>query len=109
MKGGEMAAVSETIEIARPANEVFAYATDFSRFPEWQEGAASVHRGDDGPLSVGSRAEVTRRVGPREQLRTEEITELSPPTTWAVRGVGGSATVTLQGTIEEVDAATARG
>ena len=28
-----------TIEIARPPDEVFAYVTDPSRFPEWQEDA----------------------------------------------------------------------
>jgi uncharacterized membrane protein len=98
-----MAAISETIEIARPADDVFAYATDFSRFPEWQEGALSVRRRDDGPLRIGSRAEVTRRVGPREQPRTEEITDLNPPRTWSVRGVGGSAIATMRGTIDELD------
>jgi carbon monoxide dehydrogenase subunit G len=98
-----MARIVESIEIARRPDQVFAYAIDFSRFPEWQAGVASVRREGDGPLGVGSRAVVTRQVGPREQPSTEEITELNPPTTWTVRGVGGPATAIARGTIGPLD------
>ena len=36
-----MAAIVEIIDIARPREYVFAYATDFARFPEWQGGVVS--------------------------------------------------------------------
>jgi uncharacterized protein YndB with AHSA1/START domain len=36
-----MAPIVATIDVDRPAAEVFAYATDPSRFPEWQEGVVS--------------------------------------------------------------------
>lgn len=98
-----MARIVETIEIARRPEEAFAYAIDFARFPEWQAGVASVRRKDDGPLGVGSRAVVIRRVGPRELPRTEEITELNPPRTWAVRGIGGPVIAVVAGTIEPLD------
>jgi carbon monoxide dehydrogenase subunit G len=98
-----MAKIVESIDIARRPEDVFAYAIDFSRFPEWQAGVASVRRHGDGPLGVGSRADVTRRVGPRDLPRTEEITELNPPRTWAVRGVGGPAVAIARGTIEPLD------
>jgi uncharacterized protein YndB with AHSA1/START domain len=81
-----MAAIEESVDISRPPEDVFAYATDFSHFPEWQEGVVSVRGEGDAPPAVGSKAAVTRRVGPREFRRTEEITELEPPRTWAVRG-----------------------
>jgi Polyketide cyclase / dehydrase and lipid transport len=32
---GKMGAVEESIEISRRPEDVFAYATDFSRYPEW--------------------------------------------------------------------------
>lgn len=32
-----MSAIVHTIEIARPPDEVFRYATDPSRFTEWQD------------------------------------------------------------------------
>jgi carbon monoxide dehydrogenase subunit G len=99
-----MAAIEESIEIARRPEAVFSYVTDFSRFPEWQGGVVSARRQDNGPLTVGSKAVVTRRVGPRQSPRTEEITELNPPRSWAVRGVGGGPIVAIaRGAIEPVD------
>jgi hypothetical protein len=40
---------------------------------------------------------------PRTLTGTEEITEMNPPKTWAVRGVGGSLAATAKGTIEPLD------
>jgi uncharacterized protein YndB with AHSA1/START domain len=98
-----MAAITESIEISRRPDDVFSYATDFSHFPDWQGGVVSARREDGGPLSVGSRALVTRRVGPRNSARTEEIAELNPPTAWEVRGAGGPLTAIAIGTIEPLD------
>ncbi len=56
-----MAEVVESIDISRRPGDVFAYAADFSHFPEWQGGVVSARRDGDGPLAVGSRAIVTRR------------------------------------------------
>ncbi len=98
-----MAEIVESIEISRRPEEVFSYATDFSRFPEWQGGVVSARPRGDAPLAVGSRAVVTRRAGPRQLARIEEITELRPPRTWAVRGVGGPVIATAKGTIEPLD------
>jgi uncharacterized protein YndB with AHSA1/START domain len=99
-----MAAVTESIEISRQPNDVFSYATDFSHFPQWQERVVSARQEGDAPLAVGSRAAVTRRVGPRRLLTTEEITELDPPRTWQVRGAGPIPVVAIaKGTIEPLD------
>ena len=38
-----------------------------------------------------------------EAVRTEEITELDPPKSWTVRGVGGPLTAIAKGTIEPLD------
>src|SRR6266540_2177915 len=89
--------IVKSIEISRRPQDVFAYLTDFSHFPEWQGGVVSARRDGNAPLTVGSRAMVTRRVGPREEARTEEITELRPPRAWAVRGVGGVRSWPLPG------------
>jgi hypothetical protein len=51
----------------------------------------------------GSSAVVTRRVGPRQLPATEEITELNPPRTWVVCGVGGPLIAIARGTIEPLD------
>jgi carbon monoxide dehydrogenase subunit G len=52
---------------------------------------------------VGAIAAVTRKVGPRKLAGTEEITELDPPRTWTVRGVGGPFVAIAKGTIEPLD------
>jgi uncharacterized protein YndB with AHSA1/START domain len=98
-----MAAIAESIDISRRPEDVFTYATDFSYFPKWQRRVVSARRESDGPLAVGSRAAVTRRVGPRQLLTTEEITELDPPRTWQVRGTGPIPVVaTAKGTVDSL-------
>jgi carbon monoxide dehydrogenase subunit G len=98
-KEEQMATIVESIEISRRPEDVFLYATDFSHFPEWQGGVVSARREGNAPL----KAVVTRRVGPRKLQRTEEITELNPPRTWTVRGVGGPLTAIAKGTVEPLD------
>lgn len=98
-----MTAIVETIDIARRPEDVFAFATDFSHFPQWQAGVMSVRRKGPAPPAVGSKATVVRSAGPRKLSRTEEITQLDPPRTWTVRGVGGPLTAIAKGTIEPLD------
>jgi uncharacterized protein YndB with AHSA1/START domain len=98
-----MAAIVGSIEIARRPEDVFAYATDSSRFPEWQASVVSVRQEGTGPLAVGSRAVVTRRLGRRTVPGTEEITQLKPPRTWAWRAVGGPVRGTVNGMVEPLD------
>jgi uncharacterized protein YndB with AHSA1/START domain len=77
------------IEIARPPDEVYAYVTDPSRFAEWQYDVVRVRIQGGHPPGVGSRFTTTRRIGGVEYRSTQEITELSPPRSWAARGVDG--------------------
>jgi uncharacterized protein YndB with AHSA1/START domain len=98
-----MTAIVESIEIARRPEDVFSYTIDFSHFPEWQGGVVSARPQGDSPPGIGSRAVVTRRVGPRKSARTEEITDLTPPRSWAMCGVGGPLTAIAKGTIEPLD------
>ena len=60
-----MEPIVSTIEIARPPDEVFRYATDPARFPEWQKDVVSVSMS-------GSRFVTTRRVGGVNRLFTQE-------------------------------------
>jgi len=98
-----MAPIVESIEIARSPEDVFSYVTDPSRLPEWQESVVSVRRDDDGPITVGSRVVVTRRLGRRAQAMTVELAELNPPSSWAVRGIDGPVRGNVKGTIEPLD------
>jgi hypothetical protein len=103
-----MAAIVGSIEIARRPEDVFAYATDFSRLPEWQGDVVSVRQESDGPPAVGSKAVVTRRVGLRAGLArqlsgAQEITKLHPPSTWGYTAVSGPVIAIASGTIAPLD------
>jgi hypothetical protein len=97
-----MKAIRQSILIARRPEDVFSYATDFLRFPEWQVGAVSVSQVEDSPDGPGTSAAVIRNVGPARFARTEAITWYHPPRTWSVHGVGGPLTANVHGTIEPV-------
>ena len=79
-----MAPIVVSTEISRSPDDVFAYVTDPTRLPEWQESVVRAESSDR-PVRVGTRARVTRRVGSREMTQTAEIAELTSPTHWAVR------------------------
>jgi carbon monoxide dehydrogenase subunit G len=99
-----MTAIVQSIEVARRPGDVFALATDLSRYPEWQRGVGSARLQGDGPITAGSRAVMTRRVGARMDEYIEEIAELDPPRSWTVRSVGGlPVTAIAQCAIEPLD------
>ena len=80
---------SVSVEVERPAAEVFNYATDPSRFHEWQQGVVSGSMQSRGAPAVGDRCVTSRRIGGAERPATSEVVELNPPRTWAVRGIDG--------------------
>jgi carbon monoxide dehydrogenase subunit G len=84
-----VAPIVSEVDVARPPDEVFRYVTDPSRFGEWQSGVVSAHIEGDGPPAVGSLCIMTRRIGGSDRTSTSEITELSPPRRWAIRGIDG--------------------
>jgi len=98
-----VAPMTNSVEIARNPEEVFAYVTDPSRLAEWQESVVSTRLEGGGAPAVGSRVAVTRRIGRGERTMTSELAELNPPTTWAVRGIDGPVRGNVKGTVEPVD------
>jgi uncharacterized protein YndB with AHSA1/START domain len=98
-----VAAIKSSIEIDRLPEEVFSYVTDPSRLAEWQQSVENTRMEGSGPPGVGTRVVVTRRIGRVERPMTSELTELSPPRSWAVRGVDGPIRGNAKGTIEPLD------
>ena len=95
-----MAPITESIEIDRRPEDVFAYVTDPSHVSEWQESAVSVRQEGTGPVADGTRVVITRRVGRRDMTMTVELTDLNPPRSWSVRGVDGPVRGMFKGTID---------
>ncbi len=69
--------------------EVFEYATDPTKFHEWQQGVVSGSMESKGAPAVGDHCLTTRRIGGAERPATSELVRLDPPNTWAVRGIDG--------------------
>jgi hypothetical protein len=80
---------SVSIEVERPASEVFAYATDPTKFHQWQQGVVSGSLESQGAPAVGDRCMTTRRIGGAERPATSELVQFDPPRAWAVRGADG--------------------
>lgn len=99
-----MAPYVHDIEIARPPDEVYRYAADPTRFPEWQGDVVSVRMdGDDDPLRVGARFTTVRRIGRTERSMVQEVTEADRPRRWAVRGVSGPIRPSASIVVEPLD------
>lgn len=75
-----MSALTSTIDIDCPPDQVFAAATDPRRFGEWQRDVAGVEMHDDGVFAT------KRRLG---GTLTQQVVRNDPPHDWAVRGIGG--------------------
>jgi uncharacterized membrane protein len=89
-----MAPQSNTIEIDRPPREVFAFAADPTRFPEWQRDVVRVDMLD------AERFVTVRRFVGAQRTTLQRITANEPPRYFAVEGVDGPirphATITVE-------------
>jgi hypothetical protein len=88
-----MAPIVTSADINRSADEVFAYATDPSRFSEWQKGVVDGHMDSPangtGTPAVGAKCVTTRRIGGADRASSSELTHIEPPKAWGVRGTDG--------------------
>jgi uncharacterized protein YndB with AHSA1/START domain len=107
-----MAPIVTTAEIGRPAEEVFACATDPARFKEWQKGVVDGYM--DGPAdgagtpAVGARCVTTRRIGGASRPSTSELVHIDPPRAWGVRGTDGPIRAAVDVLVEPVTGSRSR-
>ena len=88
-----------TIEIARTPEDVFAYLTDVSNLPKWQEGVKSASIRD-------GRIEETRTLLGRELDTTLEVVEQEAPSLFLLGVVDGPVRVTIRHELEPADGGT---
>jgi uncharacterized protein YndB with AHSA1/START domain len=95
--GGAIEPLVATIEIVRPPEEVFAFATDPLRFSKWQHDVMRVRTGGDSQFTTFT---TTRRIGGAERTIIQQITRNDPPRAWAAQGIEGPirphATITIE-------------
>ena len=73
-----MITLQETIEVNRPAKEVYDYLVNVENAQKWQPAVIEVKRLTEGPIRIGTKfSEVAKMMG-RRISTTCEITELEP-------------------------------
>lgn len=100
-------AIASTV-VDRPAAQVFAYATDPTRFHEWQQGVIDGHLDQPGPAQVGTKCLTTRRIGGANRAVTSELTHIDAPRTWGVQGIDGPIRATVDVTVEPLTETSSR-
>jgi uncharacterized protein YndB with AHSA1/START domain len=80
-----MATFQNTVTIARPAGEVFAFLADFGNIPAWNYAIARTVQTSPGPARVGATYRQTRTI-PRNGEEGFEVTEFTPPGRLAIKG-----------------------
>jgi hypothetical protein len=97
-----MSPITATAEVNRPATDVFTYATDPTRFSEWQQGVVEGHMDEEGTPRAGAKCLTTRRIGFVKRPVTAEVTHIDPPRSWSVRGIDGPIRAAVDVTVESV-------
>jgi uncharacterized protein YndB with AHSA1/START domain len=103
-----MTPIIVSTQIDRAAAEVFAYATDPTRFSQWQKGVVGGRMDHAGTPAVGARCLTTRRIGGADRPVISELAHIDPPRTWGVRGIDGPIRATVDVTVEPVTASRSR-
>jgi len=97
-----MSAIVTSTEVERPADQVFTYVTDPTRFAEWQQGVVRGHMETTDAPAVGDLCMTTRRIGGAERPVTSRLTHIDPPRAWGVRGIDGPIRAAVDVTVEPV-------
>lgn len=92
-----------TLDIARPPEEVFAVATDPTRFDQWQADVVRVETDHPAPLPVGARFTTVRRIGGVERSVSQRVAEVARPHRWAACSDTGPIRPNAAIAIEPVD------
>jgi uncharacterized membrane protein len=84
-----MAQMQQSVEIARPLEEVFAFVANSANDALWGANLTEVTKVSPGPLGVGSRFRYKARFAGREFELVREITVYEPNRRQAVKTISG--------------------
>ena len=100
--------IKHSIEVNRPAEEVFAYLDQLDRHSEWQGTLVSATVETGGPTRVGTRVVERRNVPGGARDIPYEITEHEPPRKASFRGTAGPVRPVGTVTVDPVGDSSAR-
>ncbi len=103
-----MIAMASTVEIDRPAAEVFAFVSDMENNPRWQNGMKSSRWTSPPPIGVGSTyAQVAGFLG-REIETAFEVVEFEPGKRIRITSTKSTFPLDITRTVEAVDIGSCR-
>ena len=82
---GLVATFENTVTIARPIEEVFAFLSDFENVPKWNYAIVETRKVSEGPVGVGAIYRQIRSV-PSPSEESFEVTGYDPPRYLAIQG-----------------------
>ena len=95
--------ITNSVEIDRRPEDVYAYLDQLDRHKEWQSSIVRTRIATEGPTRVGTVVVDTRRIGGREQDVPYEITEREPPRKSSFRGTEGMVRPAGTVTVDPLD------
>ena len=98
-----MARYTTRVQSRQPAEEAFAYLSDFSTTAEWDPGVVEAERLTAGPLGEGSEFRVVARFMGRKVPLTYVVTEYEAPTRIVLRGESSTVVSLDEITVSHAD------
>ena len=98
-----MTDISASIEIARPAAEVFAYIANMANNPRWQRGQQSCEWTSEPPLRLGSTYDQVASFLGKTIRSSFEVTEFEPGHRIRIVSTGGTMPIDVTRTVEALD------
>lgn len=105
-----MIEIDSTIQIDRPVEEVFAFASDVSNFPRWNPEVLHARQATDGPIEVGTKFDVkfkpfmgasacsmnvsAHEINRRQELEGSPISAIQAHATMTFEPIGTATSVT---------------
>ncbi|MEL6981488.1 MAG: SRPBCC family protein [Actinomycetota bacterium] len=97
-----MTDISATIEIDRPAGEVFDYLADMANNPQWQQGQQECRWTSEPPLGLGSTYDQEARFLGRSIVSSFEVVEFEPGRRIRIVSTAGTMPIDVTRTVEPI-------
>ena len=95
--------VTTSIEIDRPAAEVFAFVSEFPNNPRWQRGQRSCRWTSQPPLGVGSTYDQHARFLGKDLVNAFRVVEFDPGRRIGFASTSGTFPLAITRTVESLD------
>src|SRR5215217_6875783 len=90
-----MIKIEHSVVVDRPVEDVFAYATDVSKVPEWQTSALEARV--DGPMQAGATGAIVRKFLGRRIESTSGPVQFHVHQTYESEGAGARINIVMEG------------